>query len=331
MRGVAYATIEIIVLIVLAAIIGLLIGWILRKFLYDVDLGALEARIAAAERARRAAEGGAASAREQVEALTGRLEASERATVDAEQRMASLAGDLDGAREQVEALTGRLEASERATVVATKQVTSLTADLDAALQDAGTKEAAIGRLEAELAGVGALEARADAGAARIAELEVLVVEKAGDADRIAQLEEALRGARDEQAARIAELQARDVRIAQLEAAARRVTSAPASGPEAPSKDEAVAAMAAIASRTAGGGPRVDDDLKKIHGVGPKLERLLKRMGITSFAQVARFEAGDIATVTAALDAFPGRIERDDWMASAAEEHEKKYGVPVPGT
>ena len=107
-----------------------------------------------------------------------------------------------------------------------------------------------------------------------------------------------------------------------------VTPAPEATGDGPSRDDAVAAMAEVAARTAGTGPRVDDDLKKIHGVGPKLERLLKQMGITSFAQVARFEANDIATVTAALDAFPGRIERDDWMSSAAEEHEKKYGESV---
>jgi predicted flap endonuclease-1-like 5' DNA nuclease len=296
MRGVAYAAIEIIVLIVLAAIIGLLLGWILRKFLYDVDVSALEARITAAERARRVAEADAVTARAEVGSLEGRLEAAEQAAADAGERAGSL-----------------------------------TADLDAALQDASTKEAALGRLEVELAAIGALRDQAEARAARVAELEVLVVEReSADHERLAQLEEALRDARAAHEACAARLDERDSRIARLEAAAsREVGAGPAmSGP--PSRDEAVAAMAAIASRTAGGGPRADDDLKKIHGVGPKLERLLKSMGITSFAQIARFEAGDIATVTAALDAFPGRIERDDWMSSAAGEHEKKYGEPVPG-
>ncbi len=56
--------------------------------------------------------------------------------------------------------------------------------------------------------------------------------------------------------------------------------------------------------------------------------LLKSMGITSFRQVANFTAEDVQYVTAALDAFPGRIERDDWMSSAAEEHSKKYTEPA---
>ena len=90
----------------------------------------------------------------------------------------------------------------------------------------------------------------------------------------------------------------------------------------------MAKVAEIATRTRGTGPVVDDDLKKIHGVGPKLERLLKSMDITSFRQVANFTAEDIQYVTAALDAFPGRIERDDWMSSAADQHMQKYGEPA---
>ena len=87
-------------------------------------------------------------------------------------------------------------------------------------------------------------------------------------------------------------------------------------------------MSEIAARTAGGGPAADDDLKKVHGIGPKLERTLKGLGITSFRQIANFEADDITYVTAALDAFKGRIERDDWMSSAAELHAEKYGEPA---
>ncbi len=99
-------------------------------------------------------------------------------------------------------------------------------------------------------------------------------------------------------------------------------------PGLPDKETARAKLAQIAARTRGDEERVEDDLKMIRGVGPKLEQLLKSFDITSFRQVASFTPEDIAFVTAALDAFPGRIERDDWMSSAAEEHRKKYGTPV---
>ena len=84
-------------------------------------------------------------------------------------------------------------------------------------------------------------------------------------------------------------------------------------------------VAEIATRTAGGLTPPHDDLVRIHGVGPKIARLLTSMGITSFRQVARFSADDVATVNEALEVFPGRIERDDWMSSARELHREVYG------
>lgn len=84
-------------------------------------------------------------------------------------------------------------------------------------------------------------------------------------------------------------------------------------------------MPEIAIRTAGGLTPPHDDLVRIHGVGPKIAGLLGSMGITSFRQVARFSPEDVAIVNEALDVFPGRIERDDWMASARELHREVYG------
>ncbi|MCF6343062.1 MAG: 30S ribosomal protein S2 [Devosiaceae bacterium] len=60
-----------------------------------------------------------------------------------------------------------------------------------------------------------------------------------------------------------------------------------------------------------------DDLKKISGVGPVLEKKLNALGITTFAQVAAFTKEDIAKVDDALS-FKGRIDRDDWLKQAEE-------------
>jgi len=59
-----------------------------------------------------------------------------------------------------------------------------------------------------------------------------------------------------------------------------------------------------------------DDLKLISGVGPVLENKLNELGIYHFRQIAKFEAKDIDLVNDAM-AFPGRIERDEWIAQAA--------------
>jgi predicted flap endonuclease-1-like 5' DNA nuclease len=85
-------------------------------------------------------------------------------------------------------------------------------------------------------------------------------------------------------------------------------------------------IAEIANRTAGDGPVPHDDLVRIHGVGPKIANLLESLGIISFRQVARFTQADAATVNEALEVFPGRIERDDWMSSARELHREVYGT-----
>jgi len=67
-----------------------------------------------------------------------------------------------------------------------------------------------------------------------------------------------------------------------------------------------------------------DDLKRVNGIGPVMERMLNSLGITSFKQLAEFKSDDISRVTAAIDAFPGRIERDNWVGGAKEQYEKKY-------
>ena len=61
-----------------------------------------------------------------------------------------------------------------------------------------------------------------------------------------------------------------------------------------------------------------DDLKKISGVGPKIEERLHELGITKFEQIANFSAEDIERVDNALS-FKGRIQRDDWQGQAQEQ------------
>ena len=68
-----------------------------------------------------------------------------------------------------------------------------------------------------------------------------------------------------------------------------------------------------------------DDLKLIYGVGPVLEKLLHKLGIYFFKQVARWNEADIDYVDEQLEHFKGRIRRENWVDSAAEEHLKKYG------
>ena len=58
-----------------------------------------------------------------------------------------------------------------------------------------------------------------------------------------------------------------------------------------------------------------DDLKRISGVGPKLEQTLNEMGFWHFDQIAKWTAKEVAWVDSRLK-FKGRIERDDWISQA---------------
>jgi large subunit ribosomal protein L21 len=60
-----------------------------------------------------------------------------------------------------------------------------------------------------------------------------------------------------------------------------------------------------------------DDLKQLSGVGPALEKKLHAAGVTTFAQVAAWTEADVAAMDEQLS-FKGRIEREGWIAQAAE-------------
>jgi predicted flap endonuclease-1-like 5' DNA nuclease len=68
-----------------------------------------------------------------------------------------------------------------------------------------------------------------------------------------------------------------------------------------------------------------DDLKKIHGIGPVIERALNKMGTYTYVQIAKWTPADIARVSQKLETNPDRIKRDNWIAGAKKQHREKYG------
>lgn len=59
-----------------------------------------------------------------------------------------------------------------------------------------------------------------------------------------------------------------------------------------------------------------DALTTLKGLGPKAESLLHDLGVTTFAQIAAWDQGDVEAIDAQLGAFKGRIVRDRWVAQA---------------
>ena len=89
-------------------------------------------------------------------------------------------------------------------------------------------------------------------------------------------------------------------------------------PERPASDENPGGLPNTA-------PLPPDDLTEIHGIGPKIARMLNGFGITTFRQIAEFSEADIERVAAALHGFPDRIARDHWIDDARHKYEAKYG------
>ena len=74
----------------------------------------------------------------------------------------------------------------------------------------------------------------------------------------------------------------------------------------------------------------EDDLKRIKGIGPVNERALNELGIYKFGQIAAWTPANVDWVEDFMS-FPGRIEREDWIAQAktlAEGEETEFSKRV---
>lgn len=213
--------------------------------------------------------------------------------------------------------------------------TELEAALTAARTELDVSQSRIADFDARLA---TTRADLDAAHARVSELE---------ARAFAHDPSAHSGSEGNAAAVIGQLRVdlaeRDRRIAALEAAAVTEATAEAPAPDItdpgdhaadqePNVDEAEpdpstttepvgAAIDLVdAPKTAVGtaGAHHRDDLKVIHGIGPRMEELLNSLGIVSWEQLADLTESEVASVDDALEEFPGRIERDQWVPQAKD-------------
>ena len=61
-----------------------------------------------------------------------------------------------------------------------------------------------------------------------------------------------------------------------------------------------------------------DDLQVIKGIGPFIEEKLNALGIYMFVQIARMTSELEEEVNVAIEFFPGRVKRDEWVRQAKE-------------
>ncbi|BCG86061.1 hypothetical protein MesoLj113c_21710 [Mesorhizobium sp. 113-3-9] len=113
------------------------------------------------------------------------------------------------------------------------------------------------------------------------------------------------------------------------AAASAASSAKSS---APPKPAAAKKAAPAAAKPAAGKP---DNLRRLIGIGPVNEKLLKAQGVTTFAQIAAWTAADIKRIEDVMN-FDGRIAREHWieqakLLAAGDEKEFAKQFPTAGT
>ncbi|MEM9198212.1 MAG: hypothetical protein AAGD12_10205 [Pseudomonadota bacterium] len=102
--------------------------------------------------------------------------------------------------------------------------------------------------------------------------------------------------------------------APVAAAAPVVEPEPAPEPAAePAPEADIGVKPASMDAPRDGGP---DDLKRIKGVGPKLETLLHTLGFYHFDQISAWTADEVAWVDENLEGFKGRVSRDEWVSQA---------------
>lgn len=85
-------------------------------------------------------------------------------------------------------------------------------------------------------------------------------------------------------------------------------------PADPVSDKGYAFLQSAGIKSASSGEK--DDLKLISGVGPFIEQKLNKIGIYTFEQIASLSIEQTEMITEAIEFFPGRIQRDDWVGQA---------------
>lgn len=286
---------EIWVLLLLAALLGLFVGWLI----WGRVSAAFAAREAEYQRKIKQRDDRIVELERDAKRLTTAAEGHDALLKSRDTQITSLQGDLDGMKAIADGHAGAVKQREERIAALEAELASQRADGDGQLEIANARDAALSENASLVARLQTLESRE-------ADLQGRVSSNDG-------LAEQLRECRSSGAQK-------DQRIAELEASLAARSAAPAADTSIPDYDrdgvhegvnEGTKPMTLTAARDGGA-----DDLKRIKGVGPKLEKMLHGLGFFHFDQVAAWSDQEIAWVDANLEGFNGRVSRDRWVEQA---------------
>ena len=242
------------------------------------------------------------------------LSSSSEAGADADAERARIQAEADAASARADA---QAKADAEAAAKAEADAAAAKAKADAEAEAAAAKAKADAEAEAAAAKAKAdAEAEATAAKARAdAEAEAAAAKAEAEAARQRAEEEAARAKAE------AEAQAANADATAEDSKAKAVADGIAKGPSAGAGTASAKASSAASQGTkpaglaaARGGQA--DDLKRIKGVGPKMEEMMNGMGYYHFDQVAAWSDQEVAWVDDNLEGFKGRVTRDRWVPQA---------------
>lgn len=286
-----YLIVQILVFLILAGLLGFVVGWLLRGVRVKGEIESLDTRW------RRSFS--------EVEAERDRF-ASE-FTVAKESR-GKLQSALSEAEKLAEARAAGLEQAEQARDQALAQLAEGEQQATSARTELEAKSGEVAQLQTKLDRLQKAQKRADDLQKELDQARATIKSMEDQAEAMA-------------SGRFAGAEAR-VSSRALELAEEPPVTSPSPDDSAGTSTAAASSEPAAPAETPGTPPPAldapegtADDLKKISGVGPGIEKTLNKLGIFHYRQIAAFNPDNVAWVDQHLR-FKGRIEREKWIEQA---------------
>ena len=308
-HGWGFLMMETMVLLVIAALLGLLVGWLIwgRKPAVTVKDTA-EADRLRAELASCQSKGRDQAAR--IGALEGDLSGA-KAAADAAKAEAAKADAAEAARADAAKAAAVKAAAAKAAAV--KAEPAKAASASAASASVSSAPVAAGLLATPSAG----KASGKAAASKADSAKAAAAKPAkATAKPAAAKADAAKPAAAKATAKPAAAKADAAKPAAAKPAAAKAEAKPAAAKPAAAAEKPAAAAKPKTLTAARGGKA--DDLKLIKGVGPKMEALLHKLGFFHFDQMAAWTAKELAWVDDNLEDFKGRASREEWVQQAKD-------------